>query len=264
MAEERFIPNSEIEMERVENNEIREIAKRIYAGSDFDSLMKTTPKNFTRASFVTKVVNELKRNLSEKNADRVFKDKNINRKVSNVLGGKSKKDYIEVEYTIKSNKRPRNDPIIEYDSDVSSECGTTGERTLDSSTLMDSMETSILDVSTRSTSGRVEQLEAKVHALEAANKALEARATAAEDECRLWQGKSRDLFKVLHRSTRANGSGKCEAFDSRLDAIVLDAENRGVAAKHVREVCQAFVDVLGWFNEDDQFYRKVFIMIRTV
>ena len=39
------------------------------------------------------------------------------------------------------------------------------------------------------------------------------------------------------------------------DAIVLDAENRGVAAKHVHDVCAAFVEVLGWFEEDDEDYR---------
>ena len=84
-----------------------------------------------------------------------------------------------------------------------------------------------------------------MNALEAKSKAWETRALAAEAECRIWQEKSKDLFKVRYRPTRANGSGKCEGFDTRLDAIVLDAENRGVAAKHVHDVCQSFVDVHG-------------------
>ena len=244
-------------MERVESNEIREIAKKLYEdknGSDFDVAFRTHPKNFQRPAFLKKVSDQLKRNLREKHTDRVYDDKHINQKVRSIFGGK---EFIEVKYSVKSNKRPRNDPIIDYDSDVSSNDETLDQSTLDSS-LMDSMNDS--QVSTRSTSCRVEQLEAKIIALEAKNKALEVRAKAAEDKCRLWQGKSRDLFKVGYRSTRANGSGKCEGFDTRLDAIVLDAENRGVAAKHVHDVCQSFVDVLGWFNEDDPDYRVVFIL----
>ena len=245
-------------MQSVEIRVIREIAREIYAGGNFESRLEEG--KFAVDGYPKKVSDALIKKLGEEHTDRIYTGRNINhhlpRRVKAALARNSKITAISVDYAMKSNKRPRNDPIIDYDSDVSSN----GE--MDQSTLMDSMNDS--QVSTRSTSCIVEQLEAKIAALEAKNKASEARAQAAEEECRLWQGKSRDLFKVLHRSTRANGSGKCEAFDSRLDAIVLDAENRGVAAKHVREVCQAFVDVLGWFNEDDQFYRKVFIMIRTV
>ena len=253
-------------MQSVETTYVRELVRELYAGKDFENAMELGA--FTTDSYVRKVSQKLKEKLGEANTDRIYTgnglNKGLNSKLKRVLGKKCKVATIDIEYSTKSNKRPRNDPIIDYESDVSSNDGTLGHSTLDSQALTDSMESSMLDVSTRSTAGRVEQLEAKMAAMEAKNKALEARAQAAEEECRLWQGKSRDLFKVLHRSTRANGSGKCEAFDSRLDAIVLDAENRGVAAKHVREVCQAFVDVLGWFNEDDQFYRKVFIIIRTV
>ena len=243
-------------MERIESTEIREIAKKIYEennGSDFDTTFRTKPKNFQRPAFLAKVSAQLKRKLQEKHADRIYDVKSFNKKVRSSLGGK---EFIEVKYSVKSNKRPRNDPIIDYDSDVSSNDETLDQSTLDSS-LMDSMNDS--QVSTRSTSCRVEQLEAKIIALEAENKALKVRAKAAEDECRVWQGKSKDLFKVRYRPTRANGSGKCEGFDTRLDAIVLDAENRGVAAKHIHDVCQSFVDVLGWFDEDDPEYRIVFI-----
>ena len=244
-------------MERVENNTIREIAKKLFTGADFDSALKTTPKNFTRPTFVKKVVTEIKRNLSEAYPDRLFNDNHFNRNVSAVLGGKSTGDFIEVRYSIKSNKRPRNDPIIDFDSDVSSADETLDQSTLNS-TLMDSMENSALDVSTRSTSGTVERLEAKIAALEAQNKALQDRAEAAESKCRFWQGKSRDLFKVQYKPTRANGSGRCEVFDHRLDAVVLEAENQGVAAEHIREVLLALVRSLDWFDDDDTSYRKAF------
>ena len=244
-------------MERVENIDIREIAKKFYTGSDFEYVIKKTPKNFTRDYFVKKVVTELKRNLSNTYPDRVFNDKNINRKVRKSLGGESKNDFIEVEYSIKSHKRPRNDPIIDFDSDVSSADETLDQSTLNS-TLMDSMDDSVLDVSTRSTSGTVERLEAKLAALEAQNKALQDRAEAAESKCRFWQGKSRDLFKVQYKPTRANGSGRCEVFDHRLDAVVLEAENQGVAAEHIREVLLALVRSLDWFDDDDTSYRKAF------
>ena len=47
-------------------------------------------------------------------------------------------------------------------------------------------------------------------------------------------------------------------FDHRLDAIVLEAENQGVAAEHVREVLLALVRSLDWFDDDDKSYRKAF------
>ena len=244
-------------MERIENNEIREIAKKIYTGHDFETTLRVNPKNFERTTFIKKVITELKKNLKEKYADRVFDDKNAVQKVRSVMGGTSRRDFIELQYSIKSNKRPRNDPIIDFDSDVSSVGDSMDQSALDTS-LLDSMNDS--QVSTRSISCRVEQLEAKIHALEAQNKALDARALTAEEQCRLWQEKSKGMFKVQYRPTRANGSGRCEVFDSRLEAIVLDAENRGVAAKHVHHVCRAFVDVLGWFDEDTPDYRIVFII----
>ena len=250
-------------MQSVETSFIREIARELYTGRDFDNYFKTG--NLAKYNFPKKVSEKLKEKLGNTHGDRIYTGRTLNKsllqKLRGVLSGKSELSAIDVEYSIKSNKRPRNDPIIDYDSDVSSEDGTSGDRTLDSSALMES---SILDMSTRSSSGRIEQLEAKVFALEAANKALEARAKAAEDECRLWQDKSRGLFKVRYRPTRANGSGRCEVFDPRLEAIVLDAENRGVAAKHVYDVCRAFVDILGWFDEGDSSYRKMSINIRTV
>ena len=249
-------------MQSVETTFIREIVRELYNGNDFENAMRLG--SFATDSYVKKVSQKLKRKLGEANTDRIYTGKGLNKglnsKLRRVLGKKCEVDAIDIEYSTKSNKRPRNDPIIDYDSDVSSHDGTMGHSTLDSQALMDSMESSVLDVSTRSTSGTVERLEAKIAALEAKNEALEARAKAAEDKCRLWQEKSRDLFKVRCRPTRANGSGRCDGFDSRLDAIVLDAENRGVAAKHVHDVCQAFVDVLGWFDEDDSSYRIVFIL----
>ena len=245
-------------MQTVEINVIRELAREIYTGADYEGYLKKG--YFARRNFPKQVSEALKRKLGEEHTDRIYTGRNINKhlveRVEGLLVKCPKKTAISVEYTMKSNKRPRNDPIIDYDSDVSS----SGE--MDQSTLMDSMNDS--QVSTRSTCCRVEQLEAKVEALMTQNKALEARAEVAEQKCRLWQEKSRDLFKVQYRPTRENGSGRCEVFDSRLDAIVLDAENRGVAARHVHDVCQAFVDVLGWFDDDDQSYRKVFIIIRTV
>ena len=245
-------------MERVETTEIREIAKKLFTGPDFESAIREKPKNFTRSSFVKKVVTELKKNLREKYADRLFNDKNFIQKVRSVLGGSSSKDFIEVEFSIKSNKRPRNDPIVDYDSDVSSNDETLEQSTLDSSMLMDSMESSILNVSTRSSAGRVEELEARIFALQAENRALKSQAKASEEECRAWQDKSKDLFKVRYRPTRANGSGRCEVFDPRLDAIVLEAENQGVAAEHIREVLQALVRGLDWFDDDDKTHRKAF------
>ena len=245
-------------MQSVEKEFIREIARELYVGKNYEDYLRRG--NFASNSYVKRVSQRLIEKLGEGNTDRIYTGKGLNKglntKLKLVLGNKSTVENIEVEYIIKSNKRPRNDPIIDYDSDVSSNDDTMDQSTLDTS-LLDSMNDS--QVSTRSTSGTVEKLEAKIYALEVKNKALEARAKAAEDECRLWQGKSRDLFKVRYRPTRANGSGKCEGFDTRLDAIVLDAENRGVAAKHVHDVCQSFVDVLGWFTEDDQEYRIVFI-----
>ena len=245
-------------MQSVEKEFVREIARELYAGKDYEDYLRRG--NFATKNYVKRVSQRLIEKLGEGNTDRIYIGKGLNKgllnKLKRVLSPDSQIDAIDVEYSIKSNKRPRNDPIIDYDSDVSSHDDTMDQSTLDTS-LLDSMNDS--QVSTRSTSCRVEQLEAKIIALEAKNKALEARAKAAEDECRLWQGKSRDLFKVRYRPTRANGSGKWEGFDSRLDAIVLDAENRGVAAKHVHDVCQSFVDVLGWFNEDDTDYRIVFI-----
>ena len=245
-------------MQAVEITVIREIVREIYTGEDYEGSMERG--NFATSSYAKQVSDALKKRLGEQHTDRIYSGRNINkslmRSLKGALASNSKITAVSVEYTMKSNKRPRNDPIIDYDSDVSSN----GE--MDQSALMDSMNDS--QVSTRSTSGLVEQLEAKIATLEAKNRASEARAQAAEEECRRWQGMSRDLFKVQHRPTRPNGSGKCEVFDSRLDAIVLDAENRGVAAKHVHDVCRAFVDVLGWFDQDDQCYRKVFIIIRTV
>ena len=248
-------------MQSVEKEFIREIARELYAGKDYEDSLRRG--NFASKSYVKRVSQKLLEKLGNANTDRIYTGKGLNKGLNTkwflelVLGNKSTVDDIDVEYIIKSNKRPRNDPIIDYDSDVSSNGETMDQSTLDTS-LLDSMNDS--QVSTRSTSCRVERLEAKIDALEAKNKALEARAKAAEDECRLWQGKSRDLFKVRYRPTRANGSGKCEGFDTRLDAIVLDAENRGVAAKHVHDVCQSIVDVLDWFNEDDPDYRIVFIL----
>ena len=245
-------------MQSIEINYIREIARELYTGEDYD---KAASRGlFTRPSYVKRVSQRLTEKLGEVNTDRIYTGKGLNKglknKLKRVLDFKCTINAIDVEYSIKSNKRPRNDPIIDYDSDVSSNGDTMDQSTLDTS-LLDSMNDS--QVSTRSTSCRVETLEAKINALEAKSKAWEARAKAAEAECRIWQEKSRDLFKVRYRPTRANGSGKCEGFDTRLDAIVLDAENRGVAAKHVHDVCQSFVDVLGWFTEDDPEYRIVFI-----
>ena len=253
-------------MQSVEISYIREILRELYKGKDFENSWRNG--NFSTDSYAKRVSQRLFEKLGEEHTDRIYVgsglNKNINTMLKRLLGKSSKSDAISIEYSVKSNKRPRNSPIIDFDSDVSSEDGTMDQSTLDSQALMDSMENSVLNVSTRSTSGLVEKLEAKVCALEAQNRALEARAKAAEDACRLWQEKSRDLFKVQYRPTRENRSGRCEVFDSRLDAIVLDAENRGVAAKHVHDVCKAFVDVLGWFDEDDQSHRKVFIIIRTV
>ena len=245
-------------MQSVERDYIREIARELYTGKDYEkSLIRG---DFSTSGYVKRVSQRLKEKLGEGNTDRIYTGKGLNKgllnKLKRVLSPQCQIDAIDVEYSIKSNKRPRNDPIIDYDSDVSSHGDTMDQSTLDTS-MLDSMNDS--QVSTRSTSCQVEKLEAKINALEAKNKALEARAKAAEDQCRLWQEKSRDLFKVRYRPTRANGSGKCEGFDTRLDAIVLDAENRGVAAKHVHDVCQSFVDVLGWFTEDDPEYRIVFI-----
>ena len=246
-------------MQSVEKEFIREIARELYAGKDYEDSLRRG--NFASKSYVKRVSQRLIEKLGENNTDRIYTGKGLNKgllnKLKRVLSPKCQIDAIDVEYSIKSNKRPRNDPIIDYDSDVSSHGDTMDQSTLDTS-MLDSMNDS--QVSTRSTSCQVEKLEAKINALEAKNKALEARAKAAEDQCRLWQEKSRDLFKVRYRPTRANGSGKCEVFDSRLDAIVLDAENRGVAAKHVHDVCQSIVDVLDWFNEDDPDYRIVFIL----
>ena len=242
----------------VEITVIRDIARELYVGEDYETSLSRG--NFNRSSYAKKVSAALIEKLGKQHTDRIYTgqgiNKNLARRVQSLLVKDPTKNAINVEYIMKSNKRPRNDPIVDYDSDVSSN----GE--MDQSTLMDSMNDS--QVSTRSTSCLIEQLEAKIATLEAKNRASEARAQAAEEECRRWQGMSRDLFKVQHRPTRPNGSGKCEVFDSRLDAIVLDAENRGVAAKHVHDVCRAFVDVLGWFDQDDQCYRKVFIIIRTV
>ena len=245
-------------MQTVETNYIRDIARELYTGRDYEKAFNCGI--FTTKSYVKRVSQRLTEKLGEVNTDRIYTGKGLNKglntKLKLVLSNKSQVDNIDVEYIIKSNKRRRNDPIIDYDSDVSSNGDTMDQSALDTS-LLDSMNDS--QVSTRSTSCRMEMLEAKIDALETKNKALEVRAKAAEDQCRLWQEKSRDLFKVRYRATRANGSGKCEGFDTRLDAIVLDAENRGVAAKHVHDVCQSFVDVLGWFTEDDPEYRIVFI-----
>ena len=245
-------------MQSVEITVIREICRELFIGADFEKSLKKG--NFARPAFVKKVSAKLIEKLREEHTDRTYTGRTINlllnRQLTNALKFNANVTAISVEYTMKSNKRPRNDPIIDYDSDVSSNDETLDQSTLDSS-LMDSMNDS--QVSTRSTSCRMEQLEAKINVLEARAKAAEARAKAAEDKCRVWQEKSRDLFKVGYRPTRANGSGKCEVFDTRLDAIVLDAENRGVAAKHIHDVCQSFVDVLGWFDEDDPEYRIVFI-----
>ena len=245
-------------MQSVEINVIREIARELYKGDNFEESLRRG--NFSTKSYAKRVSSKLIENLGNQHTDRNYGGRLINLSLARQLQGALAKDpkmtAISVKYIMKSNKRRRNDPIIDYDSDVSSTDDTMDQSTLDTS-LMDSMNDS--QVSTRSTSNRVGQLEAKIDALEAKNKALEARAKAAEDECRVWQGKSRDLFKVRYRPTRANGSAKCEGFDTRLDAIVLDAENRGVAAKHVHDVCQSFVDVLGWFTEDDPEYRIVFI-----
>ena len=250
-------------MQSVERDYIREIARELYTGKDYEKSF--TRGDFTSSSYVKRVSQRLIEKLGEANIDREYTgkgllNKGLLNKLKRVLSPKCQIDTIEVEFRIKSNKRPRNDPIIDYDSDVSSNDDTMDQSALDTS-LLDSMNDS--QVSTRSTSCRLEQLEAKISALEAKNKASEARAKAAEDRCRLWQEKSRDLFKVQYRPTRANGSGKCEVFDSRLEAIVLDAENRGVAAKHVHHVCRAFVDVLGWFDEGNPDYRIVFIIYST-
>ena len=245
-------------MQSVEITYIREIAREYFTGKDYDEALRKGA--LARPTFVKKVSDELIRKLGEAHNDRIYTgrtlNKGLNGKVKRALTATTSLQAIDVEYSIKSNKRPRNDPIIDYDSDVSSNDDTMDQSTLDTS-LLDSMNDS--QVSTRSTSCRVEKLEAKINALEAKSNAWEARAKAAEAECRIWQEKSRDLFKVRYRPTRANGSGKCEGFDTRLDAIVLDAENRGVAAKHVYDVCQSFVDVLGWFTEDEPEYRRVFI-----
>ena len=212
-------------MQSVEIDFIREIARELYTGKDYEKSFNRG--DFTSTGYVKRVSQKLVEKLGEANTDRIYTGKGLNKglntKLKLVLGNKSKVDSIDVEYVIKSNKRRRNDPIIEYDSDVSSNDDTMDQSTLDTS-LLGSMNDS--QVSTRSTSCRVEKLEAKINALEAQSKAWEARAKAAEAECRLWQEKSRDLFKVRCRPTRANGSGKCEGFDTRLDAIVLDAENR--------------------------------------
>ena len=250
-------------MQSVEINTIREIVREhLYTGTNFEEALERG--NFARKSTVDKLCKLLIEQLGEQHADRIYTGRDINRnlkkRLTSVLQNNAKMTAVSVEYTMKSNKRPRNDPIIDYDSDVSSNDETMDQSALESS-LMDSMNDS--QVSTRSTSCRLEQLEAKLHALEAKNKALEARAQAAEDECRLWQEKSKGMFKVQYRPTRANGSGKCEVFDSRLEAIVLDAENRGVAAKHVHHVCRAFVDVLGWFDEENPDNRIVFITYST-
>ena len=247
-------------MQSIEKDYIREIARELYTGKNYEESFRRG--NFASNSFAKRVSQELIKRLGEANIDRDYTGKGrLNKglldKLKRVLSPKFQIDSIDVEFSIKSNKRPRNDPIIDYDSDVSSNGDTMDQSALDTS-LLDSMNDS--QVSTRSTSSRFEQLEAKISALEAKNKALEVRAKAAEDECRLWQGKSRDLFKVHYRPTRANGSGKCEVFDSRLEAIVLDAENRGVAAKHVHHVCRAFVDMLGWFDDESPDYRIVFII----
>ena len=249
-------------MQSVEITVIREICRELYTGADFENSLNKG--NFARSGFVKKVSAKLIEKLGGQHADRIYTGQAINRsltrRLTNALKTNADVTAVSVEYIIKSNKRPRNDPIIDYDSDVSSNGETMDQSALDTS-LLDSMNDS--QVSTRSTSCRVEKLEAKVIALEAKSKAWEDRAKAAETECRIWQEKSRDLFKVRYRPTRANGSGKCEGFDTRLDAIVLDAENRGVAAKHVHDVCQSFVDVLGWFTEDDPDYRIVFSKIFT-
>ena len=201
-------------MQSIEINYIREIARELYNGEDYEKAFSLGL--FTRPNYVKRVSQRLTEKLGEVNTDRIYTGKGLNKGLNNklkrVLDFKCKIDAIDVEYSIKSNKRPRNDPIIDYDSDVSSNGETMDQSTIDTS-LMDSMNDS--QVSTRSTSCRVEQLEAKISALEAKNKALEARAKAAEDECRLWQGKSRDLFKVRYRPTRANGSGKCEGRHNR-------------------------------------------------
>ena len=47
-----------------------------------------------------------------------------------------------------------------------------GQSTLDSSAMMDSIKSSILNVSTRSISGKIEQLEANIFALEAKTRRL--------------------------------------------------------------------------------------------
>ena len=239
-------------MQRVENTIIREIAAELYVGTDFDTAEKKG--SLVKAPFLKKVSDTLKKKLQNEHVDRVYNDKHFIRKLKTVLAWKSSKEFIEIEYTVKSNKRPRNDPIIDYDSDVSSHDGTLDTSVLDSSAIMDS---SGLDVSlsTRSNSCAVERMEAKIAELEARLTAAELRADKAEAEVRVWQGKSKDLFKIHHRPTRANGSGRSEMFDTRLDAIVLDAENRGVAAKHVQQVCASFVRVLGWFEDEDEGYR---------
>ena len=246
------------ERETVQKEIIREIAEGLYNGENFEEAQSRG--NFERKLFIDQVSERLKEKLHADHCDRDYGSRGLNlslkRNLKKILGKSPTEDSIQIEYFIKSNKRPRNDPIIDYDSDVSSAGDTMDQSTLDTS-LMDSMNDS--QVSTRSTSCMVEKLEAKINALEAKSNAWEARAKAAEAECRIWKEKSRDLFKVRYRPTRANGSGKCEGFDTRLDAIVLEAENRGVAAKHVHDVCQSFVDVLGWFTEDDPEYRIVFI-----
>ena len=132
-------------MQTVEINVIRELAREIYTGADYEGYLKKG--YFARRNFPKQVSEALKRKLGEEHTDRIYTGRNINKhlveRVEGLLVKCPKKTAISVEYTMKSNKRPRNDPIIDYDSDVSS----SGE--MDQSTLMDSMNDS--QVSTRST-----------------------------------------------------------------------------------------------------------------
>ena len=109
-------------MQSVEINYLREIARECYTGGDFENALRKGA--ITTASYLKKISQKLKEKLGEKHGDRIYTgrtlNKGLNLKLQGALKSKSKILAIDVEYTIKSNKRPRNDPIVDYDSDVSS------------------------------------------------------------------------------------------------------------------------------------------------
>ena len=117
--------------ESVEIHVIKEITRELYKGANYETFLDKG--GFTTKSYAKKVSGVLIKKLGEEHTDRNYTGRKINlslvRDLQRALAKDSEVTAISVEYNMKSNKRPRNDPIIDYDSDVSSHDGSSGAKT---------------------------------------------------------------------------------------------------------------------------------------